>query len=81
MEAFFTAEYRWPLSLALSLALFFPVRQLIWVLSVRREQRKKGELPPEEVRRSLKNRASVTSVLLCMVFAAAYGGVVFSGNL
>lgn len=81
MEALFTAEFRWPLSLALALALFFPVRQLIWVMSVRREQRKTGELPAEEVRLSLKNRASVTSGLLCLVFAAAYGGVVFNGNL
>ena len=67
--------------MALALALFFPVRQLIWVMSVRRQQRKTGELPPEEVRLSLKSRASVTSGLLCLVFAAAYGGVVFSGNL
>jgi hypothetical protein len=67
--------------MALALALFFPVRQLIWVMSVRRQQRKTGELPPEEVKRSLKSRASVTSGLLCLVFAAAYGGVVFSGNL
>ena len=81
MEVFFTAEYRWPLSFALALVLFFPVRQLIWVMSVRRQQRKTGELPGEEVRQSLKNRASVTSGLLCLVFAATYGGVVFSGNL
>ncbi len=66
--------------MVLALALFFPVRQLIWVMSVRREQRKTGELPAEKVRLSLKSRASVTAGLLCLVFAAAYGGVVFSGN-
>ena len=67
--------------MALALALFFPVRQLIWVMAVRRQHRKTGELPAEEIRLSLKSRASVTSGLLCLVFAAAYGGVVFSGNL
>lgn len=81
MEAIFTAEYRWPLSIALALALFFPVRQLIWVMSVRREQRKTGKLPAEETMLTLKRRASFTSGLLCLVFSATYGGVIFSGNL
>ncbi len=81
MEALLTAEYRWPLSLVLALALFFPVRQMIWVLAVRRAQRRAGELPNEKMRQYLKGRATVTSALLCLVFAAAYGGVFLSGNL
>ena len=81
MESLFTSDYLYLWVAVLAAALFIPVRQLIWVMSVRRQQRKTGEFPPEEVRRSLKSRASVTSGLLCLVFAATYGGVVFSGNL
>ncbi len=61
--------------------MFFPVRQLIWVLAVRRQHRREGQFPDEKLKQYLKGRASVTSGLLCLVFAAAYGGVLFSGNL
>ena len=81
MEAILTSEYRWLWTVALALALFFPVRQLIWVLSVRREQRKMGEVPDENVQQSLKSRAGITSALLCLVFAAIYGGIAFGGRL
>ncbi len=63
------------------MALFFPVRHMIWVLSVRKEQRRAGQMPDEKMRQYLKGRAGVTSGLLCLVFAAAYGGVLFGGNL
>ncbi len=62
------------------MALYFPVRQLIWVMAVRRQQRRSGQLPDEETRDSMKSRAGVTSALLCLVFAAAYGGVMFGGG-
>ncbi len=81
MELTISPEYKWVWSVALGVALFFPVRQMIWVLQVRREQRRSGQLPDEKFRQYLKGRASVTSGLLCLVFAAAYGGVLFSGNL
>lgn len=80
MEALFSADYRWPWSVALALALYFPVRQLIWVMSVRRQERKTGKLPGEEIRHSMKRRAGVTSALLCLVFAAVYGGIIFEGR-
>ncbi len=73
MEAAVSPEYRWLWVAALGIALFFPVRQLIWVLSVRRAQRRTGELPGEEDMDSMKRRAGVTSALLCLAFAAAYG--------
>lgn len=74
-------EYQWLWSAALAVALFFPVRQLIWVLAVRREQRRQGgRLPDEPMRQSMKNRAGVTSALLCLVFAALYAAVVFGGR-
>ena len=80
MEAILTSEYRWLWTVALAVALFFPVRQLIWVLSVRREQRKTGEIPDKNVKQSLKGRAGITSALLCLIFAAVYGGIVFGGQ-
>ena len=80
MEGMISPEYRWLWSAALGAALFFPVRQLIWVMAVRREQRRIGRLPDDSVRAGLKSRASVTAGLLCLVFAAAYGGVLFGGR-
>ncbi len=74
-------EYGWVWSAALGVALYFPVRQLIWVMAVRRQQRRSGgRLPDDETRDSMKSRAGVTSALLCLVFAAAYGGVMFGGR-
>ncbi len=81
MEAMLSPEYRWVWSAALGVALFFPIRQLIWVMAVRRQQRKSGgRLPDEEARDYMKSRAGVTSALLCLVFAATYGGVMFGGG-
>ncbi len=80
METLFSPESKWLWSAALGLALFFPVRQLIWVLSVRRLQRRTGELPEEAARMSLKRRAGATSLLLCLVFAATWGAVLFAGG-
>ncbi len=77
METVISPEYRWLWSAALGVALFYPVRQLIWVMAVRRQQRLQGQLPDEAARQALKRRATVTSALLCLVFAAVYGGVVF----
>ncbi len=79
MEGLISSEYKWLWSAALGLALFFPIRQLIWVLSVRRVQRKTGEIPIEEILQSMKRRASFTSMLLCLVFAFIFGGIVFEG--
>jgi len=61
----------------LSAALFFPVRQLIWVLYVRKKQKTQGEVSEEE-KISLKKRASFTSILLCIVFSYLYVIQVFN---
>ena len=55
----------------LSTALFFPVRQLIWVLYVRKKQ-KSQQIVSEEEKKSLKKRATFTSILLCVVFSYIY---------
>ncbi len=80
MQEILSPEYRWLWMGALAVALFFPVRQLIWVMAVRRQERRLGQLPDETVRQSLKRRAAVTSALLCLVFAALYANVMFGGR-
>ena len=61
----------------LSAALFFPVRQLIWVLYVRKKQKAQGEVSEEE-KIILKKRANFTSILLCIVFSYLYVIQVFN---
>ena len=52
----------------LSVVLFFPVRKLIWVLYVRKKQKAQKTVSEEE-KKSLKKRATFTTVLLCIVFS------------
>ena len=61
----------------LSIVLFFPVRQLIWVLYVRKKQ-KSQQTVSEEERKILKKRANFTSILLCIVFSYIYVNQVFN---
>ena len=61
----------------LSVALFFPVRQLIWVLYVRKKQKSQKTVSDDE-KIALKKRASLTSVLLCIVFSYLYVTQVFN---
>ena len=61
----------------LTTALFFPVRQLIWVLYVRKKQ-KSQQTVSEEERKVLKKRATFTSILLCIVFSYLYVIQVFN---
>ena len=61
----------------LSTVLFFPVRKLIWVLYVRKKQKTQQSVSEEE-KSSLKKRATLTAILLCVVFSYAYVKQVFS---
>ena len=63
--------------IVLSAALFFPVRQLIWVLYVRKKQKSQKTVSNDE-KKSLKKRATLTSVLLCIVFSYLYVSQVFN---
>ena len=63
--------------LVLSMALFFPVRQLIWVLYVRKKQKSQKTVSDDE-KINLKKRATLTSVLLCIVFSYLYVSQVFN---
>ena len=63
--------------LILTSALFFPVRQLIWVLYVRKKQKSQNTVSDDE-KIGLKKRATFTSVLLCIVFSYLYVSQVFN---
>ena len=63
--------------IVLSVALFFPVRQMIWVLYVRKKQ-KSQKIVSDDEKKILKKRASFTSVLLCIVFSYLYVTQVFN---
>ena len=58
-------------TLILGVALFFPVRQLIWVLYVRRKQKKQKLVSEEEIN-ILKKKATFTSIFLSLVFSYIY---------
>ena len=61
----------------LSTVLFFPVRKLIWVLYVRKKQKTQQSVSEEE-KISLKKRATITALLLCIVFSYMYVKQVFN---
>ena len=61
----------------LTTVLFFPVRKLIWVLYVRKKQKTQQSVSEEE-KSSLKKRATLTAVLLCLVFSYVYVKQVFN---
>ena len=61
----------------LSTALFFPVRQVIWVLYIRKKQKEQKTVSNDE-KKNLKKRATFTSALLCIVFSYIYVNQVFN---
>ncbi len=61
----------------LTTVLFFPVRQMIWVLYVRKKQKTQKDVSDDE-KKTLKKRATFTSVLLCIVFSYIYVSQVFN---
>lgn len=71
MADFFTGRYVFLWGLALALALFFPMRQLIWALAVRRAIKREGDID-EPRSMALKKRANVTAALLSFVFSFFY---------
>ena len=77
IESFYIAFHDPIWVLVLTTALFFPVRQMIWVLYVRKKQKAQKEVSDDE-KRNLKRRATFTSLLLCIVFSYLYVGQVFN---
>ena len=64
-------------TILLSIALFYPVRQLIWILYVRRTQKKQQSVSDVE-KNILKRRATFTSIFLSIVFSYVYVSQVFN---
>jgi hypothetical protein len=66
-------------ALILALLLFFPIRKIIWVMTVRRAQRKGGAEDEDEQKR-LFRRAGVTAALLSFLFSLAYTNYLFGSG-
>ena len=78
MAELFTAKYALLWVFALAVALFLPVRNLIWALMVRRAM-SKAEIDEAE-RHRLRRRAGVTAGLLTFVFSYFFvNAIMFPG--
>ena len=64
--------YYWLSVVVLAALLFLPVSQLVWVLSVRRLERKLGQPLSEEERAGQRNRARLIALILCVLFSALF---------
>lgn len=76
MDDLFSSDYQLLWTGVLALSLFFPVRKMIWVMSIRRFERKEGPVD-EAMQTSLKRRAGVTAGLLSLVFSFFYVNFLF----
>ena len=75
MAELFTRPYMLLWVFVLAALLWFPVRQMIWVLSVRRAE---ANGPTDDARKmALKRRAGVTAALLCFAFSFFYNTYLF----
>ncbi len=64
--------YYWLSVAVLAALLFWPASKMIWVLSVRRLERKRGEAVTEVERLGQRNRACFIAVIVCTVFSALF---------
>jgi cytochrome c-type biogenesis protein CcmH/NrfF len=79
MTAIFQPQYWLLWSAVLTVLLFFPIRKIIWVMSVRRAKRKSAEVDTDEQRR-LRRRAGVTAILLSFLFSITYTNYLFGAG-
>lgn len=64
--------YYWLSVVVLAALLFLPVSKLVWVMSVRRLERKGGRALTEKERLGQLNRARFIAVILCGLFSALF---------
>ena len=62
----------WLWVIAMAAALFYPVSRLIWVVSIRRLQKKLQTSLSEEEVRGQKQRAHVIAIVLCTAFSMLF---------
>jgi ABC-type Fe3+ transport system permease subunit len=77
MAELFSNQYQLLWAAILAILLFVPVRQLIWIIMVRKAERDGKE--DQTRRQALKKRASVTAAMLCFVFAFFYTAAMMKG--
>jgi len=70
MTDLFSAEYVLFWTALMGLALFFPIRRLLWILTVRRAERDGNE--DHRRRLVLRKRAGITAALLSVAFSYFY---------
>jgi hypothetical protein len=64
--------YYWVSVAVLAGLLFWPVSKLVWVLSVRRLERKLGQPLSEQDRLGQLNRARFLATVVCVAFSALF---------
>jgi hypothetical protein len=64
--------YYWLSVVVLAGLLFLPASKLVWVLSVRRLERRLGHPLSDEERRGQLNRARFLALVLCAAFSALF---------
>ncbi len=64
--------YYWLSVVVLAALLFWPASKMIWVLSVRRLERKRGQPLTESERAGQRNRAGLIAIVVCTVFSALF---------
>jgi len=66
--------------MVLALLLFYPVARLVWVLSVRRLERRRGDRLSDVERRGQLRRAYVISAFVSLMFSALYNFALMRGS-
>lgn len=64
--------YYWLSVAVLAALLLWPASKMIWVLSVRRLERKRGQPVSEAERAGQRNRARIIAIIVCTVFSALF---------
>ncbi len=78
IEFLFSPDARWLWTVVMTVALFFPVRRLIFIMTVRRAIRKGGSDNVDEAEQNrLFKRAGITAGMLCFLFSLFYVGKMF----
>ncbi|GBE44550.1 hypothetical protein BMS3Bbin10_02648 [bacterium BMS3Bbin10] len=74
-----SSEYLWFFgwSAVLAAMLFFPVSKLVWTLSVRRQQRKRGRTLDQKELAGQLTRARFISIFLVLAFALMFNVNIF----
>lgn len=67
----------WLTTLVLAVALFFPVSKMVWVVSVRRMERKLARVTTDEEREKLRRRSRILTSIIVVTFAFLFNSTVF----